>query len=57
MAFARTLAKFARSPQGKRVFREASRLAKDPATRARIAESRQKLQGGATKREKPAAEG
>lgn len=45
MAFTSTLAKFARSPQGKRVFREASRLAKDPATRTRIAEARRSLQG------------
>ncbi len=51
MAFAQTLAKFARSPQGKKVFREASRLAKDPATRAKIADARKSLQNGkATKR-------
>lgn len=54
MAFAQTLTKFARSPQGKRVFREASRLAKDPRTRARIAESRKALQGDGAKREKRA---
>ncbi len=54
MAFARTLAKFARSPQGKRVFREATRLAKDPKTRERIAESRKSLQGQVDKRRKPA---
>ncbi|MBA2347844.1 MAG: hypothetical protein H0V81_06055 [Solirubrobacterales bacterium] len=56
MAFTQTLTKFARSPQGKRVFREASRLAKDPRTRARIAEARKSLQGGEKPgRQKPAA--
>lgn len=46
MGFTQTLAKFARSPQGKQVFREASRLAKDPRTRARIADARKQLQNG-----------
>lgn len=46
MGFAQTLTKFARSPQGKKVFREASRLAKDPKTRAKIADARKQLQGG-----------
>ena len=46
MGFAQTLAKFARSPQGKKVFREASRLAKDPKTRAKIADARKSLQSG-----------
>lgn len=55
MAFAQTLSKFARSPQGKRVFREASRLAKDPRTRERIAESRKALLDDRAKRGKPAA--
>ena len=46
MGFAQTLSKFARSPQGKKVFREASRLAKDPKTRAKIADARKSMQGG-----------
>ena len=51
MAFAQSLLKFARSPQGQKVFREASRLAKDPKTRAKIADARKSLQSGkATKK-------
>ena len=46
MGLAKTLSMLARSPQGKKAFREASRLAKDPATRAKIAEARKGLQGG-----------
>lgn len=44
MGFANKLSKFARSPQGKKVFSEASRLAKDPKTRAKIADARKSLQ-------------
>jgi hypothetical protein len=43
MAFAKTLSKFARSPQGKKAFREASRIAKDPKTRAKIADARKSM--------------
>lgn len=43
MGFARTIATFARSPQGKKVFSEASRLAKDPATRKKIQDARKSL--------------
>ena len=46
MGFAKTLAQFARSPQGRKVFREAQRLSKDPATRAKIADARKSLQSG-----------
>jgi hypothetical protein len=46
MGFAQTLSKFARSPQGRKVFKEASRLAKDPKTRAKIADARRSLQNG-----------
>lgn len=46
MGFASSLAKLARSPQGKKVFREASRLAKDPKTRAKIADARKQMQSG-----------
>ena len=46
MGFAQTLAKFARSPQGKKAFREATRLAKDPKTRGKIADARKNLQSG-----------
>lgn len=45
MGFAKTLSMFARSPQGKKAFREAQRLAKDPTTRAKIADARKSLQG------------
>lgn len=46
MGFAQTLSKFARSPQGKKVFAEAQRLAKDPKTRAKIADARAQMQKG-----------
>ncbi len=46
MGFANTLAKFARSPQGKKVFSEASRLAKDPKTREKIADARKSMRSG-----------
>lgn len=46
MGFTNTLAKFARSPQGRKVFSEASRLAKDPKTREKIAEARRSMQRG-----------
>jgi hypothetical protein len=48
MGLASKLATFARSPQGKRAFREAARLAKDPKTRARIADARRQLSKGRT---------
>ena len=46
MGFASALVKFARSPQGRKAFQEAQRLAKDPATRAKIADARKNLQKG-----------
>ena len=46
MGFAQTLSKFARSPQGRKVFTEAQRLAKDPKTRAKIADARKSMQRG-----------
>lgn len=51
MGLAQKLARFARSPQGRKAFQEASRRAKDPKTRAKIADARKSLQSGkATKR-------
>ncbi len=44
MGLAQKLAKFARSPQGRKAFQEASRRAKDPATRAKIADARKSRQ-------------
>jgi hypothetical protein len=41
--FLTQLARFARSPQGRRVAEEAKRLAKDPATRKRIDEARRRI--------------
>jgi len=41
--FLTQVAKFARSPEGRRVAVEAKRLAKDPKTRARIDEARRRL--------------
>ncbi len=46
MGFAAKLAKFARSPQGRKMFGEAQRLAKDPKTRAKIADARKQMQSG-----------
>lgn len=46
MGFTNSLAKFAQSRQGKKVFSEASRLAKDPKTREKIAEARKSMLGG-----------
>lgn len=48
--FMTTVRKFATSPQGKKVFKEAQRAAKDPETRRKIAEARERLQGGGGKR-------
>ena len=45
MGFAKTLSTFARSRQGKKLFQDAQRLAKDPATRAKIADARKSLLG------------
>ena len=44
MGFAQSLTKFARSPQGKKVFSEAQRLAKDPKTREKVANARKSMQ-------------
>jgi hypothetical protein len=41
--FLRQIAKFARSPQGRKVAEEAKRLAKDPATRRRIDDARKRV--------------
>jgi hypothetical protein len=41
--FMEQVAKLARSPEGRRVAREAKRLAEDPKTRARIDEARRRL--------------
>jgi hypothetical protein len=38
--------RFATSPEGRRVFREAKRVAKDPATRKRITDARRRLSSG-----------
>jgi len=50
MGFAQKLSKFARSPQGKKAFREASRLAKDPKTRGKIADARKSMGKGSKPR-------
>ena len=49
-SFISRVTKFAKSPQGRRVFAEAQRVSKDPKTRARIDEARRKLQSGRTGR-------
>jgi hypothetical protein len=41
--FLQQIAKFARSPQGRKVAEEAKRLAKDPATRRRIEDARRRV--------------
>ncbi len=46
MGIAQSLSKFARSPQGKKVFTEAQKLAKDPKTREKIADARKQMQRG-----------
>ena len=46
MSFLNKVKKFAASPEGKRVFREAQRVAKDPNSRRKIAEARARLGGG-----------
>lgn len=46
MGIAQKLAKFARSPQGKKAFGEASRMAKDPKTRGKITDARKRMQSG-----------
>ena len=43
MAFLSTVARFARSPQGKKVFSEAQKLAKDPERRRQLDEARRRL--------------
>ena len=50
MGFAKSLSTFARSPQGKKVFREAQRLAKDPKTRAKLADARKSMGGKGAKK-------
>ena len=42
-AFMSRVTKFAKSPQGRRVFAEAQKVAKDPATRRKIADARNRL--------------
>jgi hypothetical protein len=52
--FLKQIAKFARSPEGRKVAEEAKRLASDPATRKRIDDARRRLmsrgrEGGAAR--------
>jgi len=44
--FMQRLQKFAGSPQGRRAFDEAKRLAKDPARRKQLDDVRRRLSGG-----------
>ena len=53
MAFLSRVATFARSPQGKRVFREAQKLAKDPERRRQLDEARRRLTGNGTAKARP----
>ena len=46
MGFAQSLSKFARSPQGKKALDQATRLAKDPKTRAKITDARKSMGRG-----------
>lgn len=50
MSLFKTVSTFARSPQGRQALAQAQKLAKDPNTKRKIAEARQKLQnrGGGT---------
>jgi hypothetical protein len=50
MGIAQKLSKFARSPQGKKAFREASRMAKDPKNRAKITDARRSMGKGSKPR-------
>lgn len=50
MGIAQKLSKFARSPQGKKAFREASRMAKDPKTRGKITDARRSMGKGSKPR-------
>jgi hypothetical protein len=43
MSFLGRIGKFAKSPQGKRLMKEAQDLAKDPHTKRRIEDARQRL--------------
>ena len=43
MAFLSKFAQFARTPQGKRVFAEAQKLAKDPERRRQLEDARRRL--------------
>jgi predicted RNA polymerase sigma factor len=50
MGIASSLSKLARSPQGRKAFQEATRLAKDPKTRAKIQDAKAQLQQRGKKR-------
>jgi hypothetical protein len=49
MSFLGRIGKFAKTPQGKRFIREAQDLSRDPRTKQRISEARDRL----TKRDRP----
>ncbi len=49
MAFLSQVSRFARSPQGKKVFAEAQKLAKDPARRKQLDDARKRLMGAGKK--------
>ncbi len=46
MGIAQKLTSFARSPQGKKAMAQAQRMAKDPATKAKIADARKRFGSG-----------
>lgn len=49
MSFLSSVKKFARSPQGRKVMREAKKLAKDPSRRRQIDDVRRRLTGESKK--------
>ena len=49
MAFLAQVSRFARSPQGKKVFAEAQKLAKDPERRKQLDDARRRLMGAEKK--------
>ena len=55
MAFLTKVTVFVRSPQGKRVFMEAQKLAKDPERRRQIDEARKRLMSSGRAKTPPAA--
>ena len=55
MAFLTKVTIFARSPQGKRLFAEAQKLAKDPERRRQLEDARQRLMSNGKAKTPPTA--